>query len=79
MASRHRQAVEEAVDDLLADSTATDVQLRGVQDQIFALRRSAPLVPEWYYKAITDNYESDMRYAANQLVEDEVVDHGNDN
>jgi hypothetical protein len=63
-AATSRQLLESQVDKLLEKGTATDKQLREIQDQLFVLRRDAPLVPEWFYHIIRSNYESDMRYAA---------------
>lgn len=74
MARRHQEAaearelLENRVDDLL--KTPGDVEpldLREIQDQLYALRTDAPLVPEWFYDLIKDRYESDMQYAADRL------------
>jgi len=47
-----------------------DQDLREIQDQLYNLRAEAPLVPEWFYKAIRGGYEADMRYAADQVAEE---------
>ena len=73
MARRHRQGaasrelIEEQTDNLFEIGGAAMQELREIQDQLFALRRDEPLVPEWFYKLIRDSYEDDMKYAADQL------------
>lgn len=63
-AAGNRQILEDQINTLLERANATEKHLREIQDQIFALRRDAPLVPEWFYKLIRSDYEQDMRYAA---------------
>jgi hypothetical protein len=63
-AGDRRQTLEDQTDALLRDGTATDQDLRELQDQLFSLRRDEPLVPEWFYKLAKSDYEADMRYAA---------------
>lgn len=78
IARRHLQAadarsrLEERVDTLIRTPTSAvdDHDLREIQDQLYVLRAEAPLVPEWFYKLVRDNYENDMQYAAAQVSED---------
>jgi len=65
-ASSARLLVEEKADALLKDGGATRDDLREIQDQMFGLRRDAPLVPQWFYKLIQPGYERDMQFAATQ-------------
>lgn len=67
-AAQSRQLLEVQTDDLLRASGATERDVREIQDQLFNLRRDAPLVPEWFYKLIRPRFEEDMRYAAQQVV-----------
>jgi hypothetical protein len=72
LARRHRkdaarrQLIEAESDRLLAVKSASADHLRELQDQLYELRREAPLVPEWYYNLLVRGYERDMRYAAEQ-------------
>jgi hypothetical protein len=59
-----RQLLEDKLNDLLTDGNASSQDLREIQDQLFNLRRDAPLVPGWFYKLIRPKFEQDMRYAA---------------
>jgi SMODS-associating 4TM effector domain len=68
-AAETRQLLEGQVDALLEYGTATEQDLREIQDQLFTLRQDAPLVPEWFYKLIKPTYEADMRYAAERAAE----------
>jgi hypothetical protein len=65
-ASAARQLLEDQADALLAAGPARVDELREIQDQLFNLRREAPLVPGWFYKMIRSGYEADMHYAARQ-------------
>lgn len=68
-ASQSRQLLEDQLNLLSRGDSAVAVDLREIQDQLFVLRRDAPLVPEWFYKLIRPGFEVDMRYAAaNQTV-----------
>ncbi len=59
-----RQVIEDQLDQYLRDGGVDDQGLRETQDQLFDLRRNAPLVAEWFYRSIRQDYEEDMRYAA---------------
>lgn len=68
---RHSQArhrVESTIKKELATADADNPSaLRSIQDQIFLLRRRAPLVPEWFYRLRRQALEADMRKAAEDL------------
>jgi hypothetical protein len=59
-----RQLLEDQTDALLRSGTASEHDLREIQDELFTLRRSAPLVPRWFYRLVRPRFEADMRYAA---------------
>jgi hypothetical protein len=65
-----RQLLEDKLNDLLGDGSASSQDLREIQDQLFNLRRDAPLVPGWFYRLIRPKFEEDMRYAAQRASED---------
>jgi hypothetical protein len=67
-AAQSRQLLEDQIDSLLQSESASRQDMREIQDQLFSLRREAPLVPEWFYRVIRPNYEEDMRYAAKHAV-----------
>lgn len=71
-ASRERDSVEADIDDALVRDLGR-ADLRAIQDELFMLRRNAPLVPEWYYKRLRPKFEEDMKYAARQRAEGETV------
>lgn len=73
-AASSRQLLEDQTDALLASGAAGRQDLREIQDQLFNLRREAPLVPEWFYKRIRSTYEEDMRYAARQAAKNGTND-----
>lgn len=78
-ASTARMQLEDVIDTQLAKpSTVEPAQLRENQDQLFTLRRDAPLVPEWFYKTVARGYEADMKYAAAQRAEIDAPDGGMD-
>lgn len=66
-ASEDRDLVEESLDAHISEGDATETTLRQIQDRIFDLRVSAPLVPEWFYKFQRSDYERDMAAAAAAL------------
>lgn len=68
-AATQRRETEQRINDLLDAGTATEAELREIQDQVLSLRRQAALVPEWYYKLVAGRFENDMRYAAKQIAE----------
>lgn len=61
-----RGQVEEQADWLLSND-ATHADMRELQDQLFSLRSSEPLVPEWFYKLKRDENESAMAHAAKEI------------
>jgi hypothetical protein len=64
-----RELLEEQIDVLLETGAADERELREIQDQLFLLRRDAPLVPAWFYKLVRPGFEEDMRYAARRVAE----------
>ena len=68
-AANARQLLEDTIELHMAEGGATHNSLREVQDQLFVLRKEAPLVPEWYYKIIKPGFETDMRYAASLVAD----------
>jgi hypothetical protein len=62
-----RQLLEDQTDALRRSGNATELDLREIQDQLFSLRRGAPLVPGWFYKIVRGRFEADMRYAAKHV------------
>lgn len=69
-ASSMRQTLEDTCDALLQDIAAVEHEgLREVQDQLFGLRRDAPLVASWFYSIVSKSYEEDMKYAADEQAE----------
>lgn len=67
-ASNRRQDIEDKANALCDSDNVTHADLRELQDQIFALRRDAPPVAEWFYKLHKRTYETDMRYAASENI-----------
>ncbi|MGH9918028.1 MAG: S-4TM family putative pore-forming effector, partial [Nitrososphaerales archaeon] len=72
-AAEARMHLEEVIDTQLDEPDGVDrAQLRETQDQLFVLRRDAPLVPDWFYKRVAGGFEDDMRYAAAQRPSNEA-------
>jgi SMODS-associating 4TM effector domain len=69
VAANHRQLLEDHLDELLRDGRGDRQDMREVQDQLFNLRREAPLVPQWFYNVIRPRYEDEMQFAAKRLAE----------
>ena len=69
-ASQRRQLVEERAEALISNGGADDQDLREMQDQLFGLRRDAPLVPKWFYEFLRPKFEAAMRYGADRLARD---------
>ena len=66
-ASSMRQNLEDTCDQFLQGPTGVEHEdLREVQDQLFGLRRDAPLVAGWFYSIVSKSYEEDMKYAAEE-------------
>lgn len=75
-----RQLLEDAIELHMTEDGVTRSSLREIQDQLYVLRREAPLVPEWYYKIIKPGFETDMRYAASLVADsqdDNPAEQGN--
>lgn len=66
-AAKSRELLEETIGSLFDVPPGSEEPLREIQDAIFRLRRSAPLVPEWFYKLVAPTFEEDMSYAAQHL------------
>lgn len=67
LASNRRQELEAQCDRLLDEvSIADHLALRELQDELFVLRRDAPLVAGWFYYLVSKGYEDDMQYAAEE-------------
>lgn len=66
-ASEDRDLVEESLNGHIKAGDATETTLRQIQDRLFELRVSAPLVPEWFYKLQRSSFEEDMAKAADAL------------
>ncbi len=69
-----RQLVEDSIDDHLTAKDADAAALRRIQDRLYELRETAPLVPEWFYTLMRSGYEADMRAAAKTLTEQTKAD-----
>lgn len=69
-ASEERDLVEDSLNAHLSNGDATEATLRQIQDRLFDLRVSAPLVPEWFYRLQRSDYERDMAAAAAALSEE---------
>lgn len=71
-ASKERRALTLDIQDaIIADSknSISPSQLLGWQAQLFALRRDAPLVPDWLYGLLRPGIEREMNEAAKNLGE----------
>lgn len=67
-AAAARRLLEFRTDGLIgSQQLATTGDLREIQDQLFGLRADAPVVPNWFYKLVKPQYETDMLYAAEHL------------
>jgi len=68
-ASEARQRLERETQAQLDGDGEASLRLRGLQDQLFSLRHSAPLVPDWFYRLRREKLESDMRDAAKEIAQ----------
>jgi hypothetical protein len=59
-----RDDLGEQIAGLIRGGGAHPEDLREIQDQLFELRRSAQLVPDWFYKLLRSSFERDMQGAA---------------
>jgi SMODS-associating 4TM effector domain len=66
-ASDNRERIEQRVDGLLLQDSVPASDLREIQDQLFALRATPSIVPQWFYRALRGRFEADMKTAARQL------------
>lgn len=72
-AGREREALANEMQDAISNNRTTPIQpeqLVAWQSQLFALRRDAPLVPDWLYNLLRDRNEAEMSDAARALGED---------
>jgi hypothetical protein len=71
-AGREREALANEMQDAISNNRTTPIQpeqLVAWQSQLFALRRDAPLVPDWLYNLLRDRNETEMSDAARALGE----------
>lgn len=69
-ASREREALANEIQDAIEKDKTVPIspdQLMAWQSQLFALRRDAPLVPDWLYKVLRDKTEAEMSEAAETI------------
>ena len=66
-ASDKRKKLEDECNRLVNEPTkVTHMHLREVQDELFLLRRDAPLVAGWFYRTVKKSYEENMKFAAEE-------------
>ena len=66
-AANSRERLEERVDSLLQGGEPESQDLRDIQDQLFSMRVTPSIVPQWFYRLVRTRYEADMRDAAKQF------------
>ena len=69
-AGRERGALADEMQDAILANSTTPIQpeqLVAWQSQIFALRRDAPLVPDWLYQLLRNRNEAEMSEAAQAI------------
>jgi hypothetical protein len=66
-AASSRERIEQRVDKLLPEGSVPASDLREIQDQLFALRSTPSIVPEWFYRVLRRRFEADMKTAARYL------------
>jgi SMODS-associating 4TM effector domain len=71
-ASAARQRLESAINQEVGQASTDASRLRAFQDQIFHLRRAAPLVPDWFYRLRRSRLDADMRGAAEEMTRGEA-------
>jgi hypothetical protein len=71
-ASGARHRLESAIAQELGNTSTDASRLRAFQDQVFYLRRAAPLVPDWFYRLRRSRLDADMRAAANEMTRGDV-------
>lgn len=79
-AAADRRSVESTLNAFLtAPGQVTRADLDGVQERLRSLRIEGPLVPDWFYRRISDAYDADMHFAAQLQAESgEGAVHGHD-
>ena len=63
-ASAKRRQIERSSSVVLDAGNASEVDVRRVEFELFKLRSSAALVPDWFYRSLRSRYRYDMVYAA---------------
>lgn len=69
-AGKERRALANDIEDAIAGDPSTHIRAEDLiawQAQLFALRRSAPLVPDWLYWLLRPRTEDEMNAAATRL------------
>ncbi|MBP2397603.1 hypothetical protein JOF39_000684 [Glutamicibacter protophormiae] len=69
-AGREREALANEMQDAILANSTTPIQpeqLVAWQSQLFALRRDAPLVPDWLYQLLRNRNEAEMSEAAQAI------------
>lgn len=66
--ARRKERVERAAEDLLLAGEVTAEACRGIQDQVFEIRRQPPRVPNFFYAARRERDQRAMEEAADALV-----------
>ena len=72
VAGREREALANEIEDAIMANNASPItpqKLLAWQGQLFALRRDAPLVPDWLYWLLRDRAEAEMSDAAETIHE----------
>lgn len=73
LSSRHlslantREIINRELEALIRSGSATPMQIREVQDRLFALRRDGAPVPKIFYERIRADYDRDMHFGAGQM------------
>jgi hypothetical protein len=73
LASRHlrlantRETINRELEALIRSGSATPLQIREIQDRLFALRRDGAPVPKIFYERIRADYDRDMHFGAAQM------------
>jgi hypothetical protein len=73
LSSRHlrlantRETINRELEALIRSGSAIPIQIREVQDRLFALRRDGAPVPKIFYERIRADYDRDMHFGAGQM------------
>jgi len=65
-----RGDLEERIAAMIREGGAREEDLREIQNGLFDVRRSGPLVPDWFYKLVRGAFERDMRGAAGDYIDE---------